>query len=255
MATVTKILKRKFRLGGGLSKKDKQFIASGRITTVNAIATCFAHQINNPLQIMQGSIENLLERVTPADREMEEDLLELRSQADKIHELIQHLYRLIKHDSHSQQFISIRKVVLSAYALFEKQLEHRRIAFELEAPRAVQSEAVVYGDSVELEQVFINLFANARDALNKTPNPKISVVLNQYRRKEIMIRFSDNGEGISKENLKRVFDSLFTTKDEGTGLGLWLCFSVINQMDGKITVDSKPGQGTTFTIRLPAKVK
>ena len=222
---------------------------------MNAIATCFAHQINNPLQIMQGSIENLLEKVTPTDTEMEEDLLKLRSQADKIHELIQHLYRLIRHDAHAQQFISIRKVLLSAHALFEQQLKHRRISFELEQPHAAQGDGVVYGDSVELEQVFINRFANARDALGKTPNPKISVVLSQSRRREVTIRFSDNGEGISKENLQRVFNALFTTKREGTGLGLWLCFSVINQMDGNITVDSKLGQGTTFTIRLPAKVK
>jgi signal transduction histidine kinase len=255
MTTVRKILGRKLRIGRGLSKKDQQFIASGRITTVNAIATCFAHQINNPLQIMQGSIEDLLEKLTPLDPKIEEDLLTLRSQADKIHELIQHLYRLIRHDSHAQQFISLKKVLLSAYGLFEKQLEHRGISFELRGPRPGQNDGAVYGDSVELEQVFINLFANARDALSKTPNPKISVVLNQSRRKEVTIRFSDNGEGISKENLKHVFASVFTTKDEGTGLGLWLCFSVINQMDGKITVDSKLGQGTTFTIRLPAKVK
>jgi signal transduction histidine kinase len=255
MTTVRKILRRKLGIGRGLSKKDQQFIASGRITTVNAIATCFAHQINNPLQIMQGSIANLLERVTPADREMEEDLLELRSQADKIHELIQHLYRLIKHDAHAQQFISTRKVLLSAHALFEKQLQHRKITFEFLGPRSGASHDVVYGDSVELEQVFINLFANARDALSKTPNPKISVALSQSRRKEVLIKFSDNGEGISKENLKRVFGSVFTTKEQGTGLGLWLCFSVINQMDGHITVDSKVGKGTTFTIRLPEKVK
>lgn len=255
MTTVRKILRRKLRLGRGLTKKDKQFIASGRITTVNAIATCFAHQINNPLQIMQGSIEDLQEKLTPLDPEIEDDLLKLRSQADKIHELIQHLYRLIRHDSHTQQFIPIKKVLLSAYGLFEKQLEHRGISFEFHGPRPGQSEGLVYGDSVELEQVFINLFANARDALGKTENPKISVVLNQSRRKEVMVRFSDNGEGISKENLQRVFDSLFTTKREGTGLGLWLCFSVINQMEGKITVDSDLGQGTTFTIRIPAKVK
>jgi len=203
---------------------------------------------------MQVSIENLLEKVTPADREMEEDLLELRSQADKIHELIQHLYRLIKHDAHAQEYISIRKVLRSAHALFEKQLEHRRIVFEV-FPRSGQGDDVVYGDSVELEQVFINLFANARDALSKTANPKISVVMSQSRRKEITIQFSDNGAGISKEDLERVFHALFTTKREGTGLGLWLCFSVINQMDGNITVDSKLGQGTTFTIRLPTKVK
>jgi signal transduction histidine kinase len=117
--------------------------------------------------------------------------------------------------------------------------------------RDLQNSPVVYGNRVELEQVFINLFANARDALTSTAKPKITVGLARSDDKEVTMTFSDNGEGISKDNLKRVFDSLFTTKAEGTGLGLWLCFSVIQQMNGTIKVESNLGKGTTFTICLP----
>jgi two-component system NtrC family sensor kinase len=232
-------------------RRDKQFIASGRITTLNAIATCLAHQINNPLEIIQSSIDSLLEKVPRDDTSVEVDLQELRSSANRIHELVEHLYRLIKNDSKDREALMIGEVLLSAYGLFEKQLENRKVAVALDDMSDPQNVPVVYGNRVELEQVFINLFANARDALALTDKPKITVGLAQSPDKNVTITFSDNGEGISKENLKRVFDSLFTTKAQGTGLGLWLCFSVIQQMNGTIKVESNLGKGTTFTICLP----
>lgn len=234
-------------------KKDQRFIVSGRITTANAIATCFAHQINNPLQIIQNSIDNLEEIVRPGERSIEGDLQKIRNSADRIHELIQHLYRLIKNESNDNEFLLIREVLLSAYALFEKQLQNRGIVVEISDLADPQDTPVVYGNSVELEQVFINLFANARDALMVTADPKISITAAMSGEGEVTIYFSDNGVGISEENLERVFDSLFTTKLAGTGLGLWLCLSVINQMGGTIKVDSALGRGTTFAIRLPTR--
>lgn len=232
-------------------ERDQQFIASGRITTVNAIATCFAHQINNPLQIIQDAVESISEKAQPGGVSMEDDLEDLRDSADRIHQMIQHLYKLIKPDSGDREFLPVSKVILSAFALFEKQLQNRGITVELGDLHGPQNNVVVYGNSVELEQVFINLFANARDALASTPDPRITVSIISSRPKEITIHFSDNGEGISEENMERVFDSLFTTKQHGTGLGLWLCFSIINQMEGRISVDSTLGKGTTFTICLP----
>lgn len=237
---------------GDPRERDRQFIASGRITTVNAIATCFAHQINNPLQIIQETVYSLSAKAQSGGAAMEDDLKDLRESADRIHEMIQHLYKLISPDSGDREFLSVSKVILSAFALFEKQLQNRGINVELDGLQDPQSNTVVYGNSVELEQVFINLFANARDALASTPDPRITVSMIPSREKEITIRFSDNGEGISEENLERVFDTLFTTKQHGTGLGLWLCFSVINQMEGRINVDSTLGEGTTFTISLPS---
>jgi signal transduction histidine kinase len=231
-------------------ERDRQFIASGRITTVNAIATCFAHQINNPLQIIQEAVESLSEKAQSCGVSLEDDLGDLRDSANRIHEMIQHLYKLIRPDSGDREFLRVSSVILSAFALFEKQLQNRGIRVALDDLRGPRGDAVVYGNSVELEQVFINLFANARDALAATPDPRISVSLIPSGAKEVTILFSDNGEGISEENLERVFDSLFTTKRHGTGLGLWLCYSVINEMEGRISVDSTLGEGTTFTITL-----
>jgi signal transduction histidine kinase len=243
---------RKARTRRAFGRRDKQFIASGRITTLNAIATCFAHQINNPLQIIQNAIDGLLEKVPRGDPSVEDDLAKLRNSADRIHELIQHLYRLVKNDSRDRESLRIGEVLLSAYGLFERQLENRGISVELCDAPGLQDTHVVFGDRVELEQVFINLFANSRDALASTANPRIRVTLVQSD-EHLTLSFSDNGEGISHENKERVFDSLFTTKAEGTGLGLWLCLSVIQQMSGTIKVDSAPGEGTTFTICLPTK--
>lgn len=237
---------------GDPRERDRQFIASGRITTVNAIATCFAHQINNPLQMIQEAVDSLSEKARSSGASMEDDLEDLRDSADRIHEMIQHLYKLISHDSGDREFLPVGRVILSAFALFEKQLQNRGITVELGGLQGSRGDTVVYGNSVELEQVFINLFANARDALASTSDPRINISVIPSREKEVAILFSDNGEGISEKNLERVFDSLFTTKRHGTGLGLWLCFSVISQMGGRISVDSTLGEGTTFTITLPS---
>jgi signal transduction histidine kinase len=248
---VLKKLSAKFR-SRELRREDEQFIASGRITTLNAIATCFAHQINNPLQIIQGSIRSLSRKLPPGDLSMKDDLQRLRSSANRIHELIQHLYRLVKQDTKDQEFLLLREIVLSAYALFERQLQNRGISVVMDDITNDQNAVLVYGNSVELEQVFINLLANARDALASATDPRITVTLAQSA-EEVTICFSDNGEGISDENKGRVFDSLFTTKPDGTGLGLWLCLSVIQQMNGTINAESALGEGTTFTIKLPTR--
>jgi len=250
---VLRKLTAKFRTRRGLSKQDEQYIASGRITTLNAIATCFAHQINNPLQIIHNSIDSLSRRVPAGEQSMSDDLERLRDNADRIHDLIQHLYRLVKNDSKDRESLLVMDVLLSAYALFEEQLKNRGIAVEMGDTADLSDASLVYGNRVELEQVFINLFANARDALASTTHPKITVTLTKVDEKQVTVHFSDNGEGISDENKEQIFDSLFTTKSDGTGLGLWLCFSVVNQMDGKITVDSQLGKGTTFKISIPTR--
>jgi signal transduction histidine kinase len=250
---VIKKLTDKLRTRRGLNRDDEQFIASGRITTLNAIATCFAHQINNPLQIIHNSIDSLSKKIPSGEQSMSDDLEKLRDNADRIHDLIQHLYRLVKNDSKHSESLLVRDVLDSAYALFEEQLKNRGVVVELNDTDVCADGAVVYGNRIELEQVFINLFANARDALALALHPRISVTLTETSDHQLKICFADNGAGISTEHREQVFDSLFTTKSDGTGLGLWLCLSVINQMDGKIKVESQLGEGTTFTISLPTR--
>src|SRR6266850_2070337 len=125
-----KRLTNSFRRRKSPKKRDKPLIASGRITTLNAIATCLAHQINNPLEIIQSSIDSLTEKVPHEDASIAMDLEELRSSANRIHELIEHLYMLIKNDSKDHERLIIGKVLLSAYELFDKQFENRKVTVE-----------------------------------------------------------------------------------------------------------------------------
>ncbi len=233
-------------------------LASGRITTANAMATCFAHQINTPLQIIQGIIYRLLKKQEQIDKaEFVNGLLKIQQTADTINAFTNHLNNLIKDDSEGHRFIKIGEVILGAFALFELQLRNRRIKVDLSEIESGNNKTFVFGNRIELEHVFINMIANARDALesaaqSQTKERQIKVGIRSDER-EVTISFSDNGQGISEENAKRIFDSLFTTKPKGTGLGLWLCYSVINGMSGKIEVKSILGEGTTFIIRLPNK--
>ena len=102
----------------------------------------------------------------------------------------------------------------------------------------------------QLRQVFLNLIANARDAM---PNGGVLSFATSNADEMVKIEISDTGIGIAAENIVRIFDSFFTTKDsiKGVGLGLSVCFGFIKDHGGDITVNSKPGEGTTFTITLP----
>ena len=133
--------------------------------------------------------------------------------------------------------------------MFHQQLKSRGIKIE----RNFSSNLLpVEADEIQLEQVFINLTNNARDALEGRENKTITIST-QEQNGYIQIRFQDNGEGIPLENLSKIFDSFFTTKQEegGMGLGLYIAQDIIQSFDGTITVDSNVNEGTTFLIKLP----
>lgn len=234
-----------------IRQKDAQLAAAGRITTANAMATSLAHQINNPLHTIQTIVYRLKQRIPANQSEMKEDLGRVQDQADRINVLITHLNKLIKDEPGESTYSSIVEIVEGAFGLFEEQLRSRGIKVNLSGVHNFKQPLVVYGSSIKLEQVFINLIANSRDALRNRPHPQIKVSAERSDTDQIVIDFSDNGQGIPKKNLERVFDSLFTTKRGGTGLGLWLCASVIYQMNGTIRVQSAQRKGTTFSIHLP----
>jgi len=113
-------------------------------------------------------------------------------------------------------------------------------------------EIVLYADQEQLEQVFINLFANAVHAL---PNGGDLVVRADEEDHRVKIRVSDTGTGMSSETIEKVFEPFYTTKDKGTGLGLAIVFNIIQKHQGEIEVASAEGKGTTFTITLPKEEK
>jgi len=122
-----------------------------------------------------------------------------------------------------------------------------RIAFSLDPePRG----AVLQADPDQLEQVFINLFLNASDAMAGRGELKVSVLATDD---SIRVTVADTGRGMPKDDLEKIFEPFYTTKDKGTGLGLAIVFNIIKKHHGDIAVESVEGKGTTFTITLPAK--
>ena len=119
-------------------------------------------------------------------------------------------------------------------------------------PELHPEEIVLYADQEQLEQVFINLFANAVDAL---PNGGDLVVRAKEEDHHIKIEVSDTGIGMSRETIEKLFEPFYTTKNKGTGLGLAIVFNIIQKHQGKIEVASALGTGTTFTIILPKDEK
>lgn len=238
-----------------LREKEALLIAASNIATANALLTSFAHQINNPLQIMQSVIFRLKNKKQITEDDLRRNLTKIQESTNRIHDLLRHQNKLVRSDPGDNKFVNIRKVILRAFEPFEEQLKDRGIKKNLIDLENKKRVFMVFGNPVKLEQLFINLIANARDALKFVKNPeiKITVEKDQINESDIVIHFSDNGEGLSDENLKRIFNYPFTTKKSCTGLGLLLCYSVINQMNGKIKVDSRLGKGTKFIITLPNK--
>jgi C4-dicarboxylate-specific signal transduction histidine kinase len=145
--------------------------------------------------------------------------------------------------------VSINEVIRQALSLMNEQLRLRQIEVHL---ALCDAEPVVIGNPIQLEQVFINLLTNARDAVADSPSKVIQITCTTEA-DAVNLAFRDSGPGIPAGLEQRIFDPFFTTKDVGmgTGLGLSITYGIINEHQGTITVASQPGTGATFLVQLP----
>lgn len=238
-----------------LRKKHAQLIAATEVATANALLTSFAHQVGNPLQIIQSILYRLSNQKELVEEKVRTDLGKIQDSAERIYNLIAHQNELVRCKSKDNEHFDVVDVILKAFEPFEEQLANHGIKKNLTDLEGKENTFWVFGNPFKVEQLFINLIANARDALGSNENPEIKLTINtgQSKKNNLVIHFADNGKGMPKEVQKKIFHSPFTTKDDGTGLGLLLCHSVIDQMEGKINVKSKSGRGTEFIITLPNK--
>ena len=149
--------------------------------------------------------------------------------------------------------VDIKKLILSIIALEEKTLEKNGINIYMDFNLEKGSTLTLNEDVLKL--IIVNLLNNSIDALRDTSNAEknIKVTVTNMGGK-LKMDFSDNGSGIPKENLETIFNPFFTTKETGTGLGLYILNSEIRSKDGQITVESVEGEGTTFHIILPEEL-
>lgn len=240
-----------------LREKQEQLVQAGKLATLGELTTGVAHELNNPLNNIGLFIGNAIDLIELGAEDWEAEdwgsvLRELRNamqQVRKATEIISHLRTFGRAAAVSHEPVAIQQVIQRALALVREQLRLRLIEVELGLPG---DEVFVMGNAIQLEQVFINLLTNARDAVADSERKRIAITCRDER-DMIEIAVSDTGTGIPVGFEQRIFDPFFTTKEvgAGTGLGLSITYGIIKEHQGTITVANRPGEGATFLVRLP----
>ena len=234
---------------------NEQVIEAGKLASVGELAAGIAHEINNPVAIMveeAGWIQDLMDdeifKASEDYPEIERALQQISTQGSRCKQITHKLLSFARKIDATIKSVDINDLVEEMAALSEQRAKYVNVAivtdFEPRLPNIQASPS-------ELQQVFLNLINNAIDAMEKTGGElKLST---RQEGDQVLVSVADTGEGIPKQILPRIFDPFFTTKPvgKGTGLGLPICFGIVEKMGGEISVNSSVGVGTTFHVRLP----
>jgi C4-dicarboxylate-specific signal transduction histidine kinase len=236
-----------------LREKQEQLVQAGKLATLGELTTGVAHELNNPLNnigLFAGNAIDLLEMGAGDKEQIVGELRRVMQQVHKATEIISHLRMFGRAAPASREPISLRQVIDQALSLMREQLRLREIVVTVDLG---PEEAVVVGNPIQLEQVFINLLTNARDAMANSRRKQIRIS-GLVRSATVDIEFADTGHGIPPGLERRIFDPFFTTKEvgKGTGLGLSITYGIVKEHGGTISVVSRPDDGATFLIRLPS---
>jgi signal transduction histidine kinase len=228
-----------------LRETQAQLIQAEKLAALGELAAGIAHEINNPLHILQLYVEHMNLQVTP-DTPFAEFLDPMHNALDNIARLAGQLRDFSRPASGEWKPVRVNDTLASVLRLVNKEMMHCQIEV---VQRLTPDLPMVSGDVRQLEQVFLNIILNARDAMPGGGRMTIETYAGEG---VIHIRFADTGAGIEEENLTRIFEPYFTTKeDRGTGLGLAICQRIVTQHGGRISVSSRLGEGAIFIIHLP----
>jgi PAS domain S-box-containing protein len=234
-----------------LRDKQTQLIQTAKLASIGELATGIAHELNNPLNNIGLFVGNAMDSLQ-LDKPKDIVLTGLRSALQQIQRgasIINHLRAFGRTASVQMETLSINDVVQVGLSLMQEQLRLRNIEVVLDLS---PQQPMVLGNQTQLEQVFVNLLGNARDALTDAPTKTI-MIRTSMRPTAVEISVQDSGSGIPLDVQARIFDPFFTTKPvgEGTGLGLSITYGIIKEHKGTITLESPPGAGAAFIVQLP----
>jgi PAS domain S-box-containing protein len=242
-----------------LKNTQAQLVQSAKMAAVGELASGVAHEINNPLTAILNNVQLIKliekEKGSISSEEIKEITKMIEDAALRCKSITTTLLDFSHLSKGEFKPVSINEIVEKVLTLIEYEMKVESIFVQKEFSENLP---LVNGDSQLLQQVILNIIANARWAIKKKSERKGgTITIKTYYNEDqntVFVAISDTGIGISKENLERIFDAFFTTKEvgEGTGLGLSICYNIIKHHKGRIEVESKVGEGTTFSIILPA---
>jgi signal transduction histidine kinase len=232
-----------------LRQSKAQILQQDRLASLGLLASSLAHEIGTPMGIIRSRAE-LAERKSD-NKDIKQDMQVVVTQIDRIAKLVNSLLHLARgsKSEHSAD-VNLNQVINDIVSLLEPEIKRKSVMLNLN----IESPLIVKAESGPLAQVLLNLLVNSIHAI-EDQNPAEPVIQMSADIKGTMarIQIKDNGCGISDENLNQIFKPFFTTKEigRGSGLGLATSYKLVHSWGGHITVQSKPGEGSTFTIFLP----
>ncbi|MCK5837980.1 MAG: ATP-binding protein, partial [Desulfobacula sp.] len=264
--TTEHILKRIAQLGMEKESLGNQLIRATQLAEIGEMAAGFAHEINNPLQIIKSEytlIETLFDDVLSNSsaskdddiKDIEESLDQIKLQVNRCSEITHAILKFGRKNEIKKQVLHPGVIIPDIIKMIEK----KAVVSGIEIVQHISKDVPGFmGDPSQFQQVILNLCNNAMDAIQErhgSSGGRLTIEVCRKNENKIKMTITDNGMGISPENIEKIFSPFFTTKPvgKGTGLGLSVCFGIIENFDGTMDVKSEQNIGTTFVIGLPVK--
>jgi two-component system NtrC family sensor kinase len=232
-----------------LRQTREQLVLSEKMAALGELTAGVAHEINNPTQVILGNLDVVTEAMGSHIAPVSEEVELIVQQVYRIQDIINNLLQYARPGEYAGYLneINVNTVVDNTLKL----LKHMRRTYSFDLELDLQASRAIRVNEQELEQVLVNLVTNAIHALDKETG-KISITTRNWEDKGVVILIKDNGSGMTKDQISRVFNPFYSTKQqgEGTGLGLSLSYGLIRRYGGSITVESVPGAGAEFYVWL-----
>jgi len=234
-----------------LRKTQADLVQAGKLAALGQMSAALSHEFNQPLAAVKSYAENaaaFLDRDRPGDAR--ENITRISAMADRMASISKHLRNFARRPQDKAGPIPLMAVIADAVALMQPRMKAMGATLAFDHPA---TDITVTGGRVRLQQVIVNLIANALDAMAGQPAPRIDITVSQGVQ-TATVHVRDHGPGFSESALAQAFDPFFTTKPpgKGTGLGLSVIHGLVTSMGGTISLESTPGLGSRFSIDLPA---
>jgi len=229
-------------------KIEDQLILTDRLASIGQLAAGIAHELNNPLTAVIGFSDLLLERDLSAD--VKEDLETINREAMRAINIVKGLLAFAREQRIEKALVDINSSIQRGLQL--RSYEQRVSNIEVDA-RFAPALPQVMGNGAQLQQVFISIIVNAEQAMLEAHRRGKLTIVTERVGNIVRVSFTDDGPGISPDNMKQLFTPFFTTREvgKGTGLGLSICHGIVTEHGGKLYAESELGEGATFVVELP----